>query len=374
MDYSDNHLNSGNNDIQSEIQTDVYSPETGLPVSRTNDTDAAVDGGPDCGDKVQEIKIPEARASEQSQQTAPEPPRATRRKPAVASTILGKLVTQADMDSPAVGSCPVGEFALFSRRSHAKLTPNEDAAVIIPIADRGVVLAVADGVGGLPQGEEAARVTLQTLVDYVTRTEDPSRLRVDIIDAIERANRRVLSLGGNAGTTLAVAQIIDHRVRTYHVGDSEIFVIGGRGAVKLQTLAHGPVAYGVHCGLIDPVEALMHEHRNLVSNIVGSHDMRIELGPPLKLAPRDLVVLCSDGITDNLHTEQIASTIRGKTPEVASKAILDTLHRMREPIGDFEFKEDDATFVIFRRPKMIREKQSVKILPGTTSDSSFSTQ
>jgi serine/threonine protein phosphatase PrpC len=246
-------------------------------------------------------------------------------------------------------SLPSGEIAYYSRRCSEKLTPNEDCAVVIPFGEHGVVIAVADGVGGLPMGDAASRIALETLADFVTRISEPARLRSAILDAIERANQRVLALGTGAGTTLAIAQVIDDTLRTYHVGDSEIFVVGGRGAVKFQTLAHGPVAYGVHCGLIDPEEALAHEDRNLVSNIVGSNGMRIELGPHLKLAPRDVVLICSDGITDNLHTQEISKHIAGKRPEFAAQNMVDALEKKRELCDQGLFKEDDSTIILYRR-------------------------
>jgi len=275
-----------------------------------------------------------------------------------------RLVSHAEMVAPRAERLEGGDLAIFSRRCATKETPNEDAAVVIPIATRGVILAIADGVGGLPQGEEAARIALRTLVESVLKAPDPSQLRMAIIDAIERANRRILSLGSGAGTTLAIAQIIEHRLRTYHVGDSEILVISGGGSIKMQTLAHGPVAYGVHCGLIDPEEALRHESRNLVSNIVGSKEMRIELGPPVKLAQRDLVLLCSDGITDNLYADQIASQVGGKSPSQAAAAILQTLEKRREQNSKNDFKEDDATFLLFRRTKESISRASREVLPS----------
>lgn len=278
--------------------------------------------------------------------TEPAQPAAPVLQPTTAHSVL-------DADMTACEAVPLacGEAVVLSQKCPGKETANEDGAVVIPVGDRGVVLAVADGVGGLPQGDQAARVALETLVEFVSRNRNPERLRVAIIDAIEKANRRVIALGGGAATTLSVVQIVDQRVRTYHVGDSEIFVVGGRGMIKLQTLAHGPVAYGVHCGLIDPAEALLHESRNLVSNIVGAHDMRIELGPSLKLAQRDVVLICSDGITDNLHAEEVAAAICGKPTDVAGQSLLDALKIRREQMGELDFKDDDSTFVIYRRGK-----------------------
>ena len=267
------------------------------------------------------------------------------------------IVCDGNMQAARIESLATGTVAIYSQRSHEKEPPNEDSAVVIPIGQRGVVLAVADGVGGMPEGQKASRVALETLVESLSKARESTRLRVSILDAIEKANRRILAMKAGA-TTLAIAQIVDHRVRTYHVGDSEVIVVGGGGVLKLQTLSHGPVAYGVHCGLIDPDEAMVHEARNLVSNVVGDRDMRIEIGPVRRLAVRDVVLLCSDGITDNLTIPEIADRISGKPIEAAAESIIEGLRIRREQNADRVFKEDDATFLIYRRNRAPSKEQS----------------
>lgn len=270
------------------------------------------------------------------------------------SVVRESIVCNENMIAARVESLHTGQVAIYSQRSREKDTPNEDAAVVIPLGDRGVVLAVADGVGGMPEGERAAKLALETLVEMIGDVGDigggrhNSQLRMRILDAIEKANRRILASKAGA-TTLAIAQIVDNRLRTYHVGDSEVIIVGGGGVLKLQTLSHGPVAYGVHCGLIDPKDAMTHESRNLISNVVGDREMRIEIGPNRRLAVRDVVLLCSDGITDNLMVHEIADRISGKPVDAAAESVLEGLNFRREQIAGGVFKEDDATFLIYRR-------------------------
>lgn len=266
------------------------------------------------------------------------------------------IVCDGNMQAPKYELLETGSVAIFSQRSREKESPNEDSAVVIPLGNRGVVLAVADGVGGMPDGQHASRVALETLVETIGNARETTRLRISILDAIEKANRRILAMKAGA-TTLAIAQIVDHRLRTYHVGDSEVILVGGGGVLKLQTLSHGPVAYGVHCGLIDPIEAMAHESRNLVSNVVGDREMRIEIGPTRRLAVRDVVMLCSDGITDNLTVSEVADRISGKPIEAAAESIVEGLQKRREQNGDGVFKEDDATFLIYRRNRAGSKEQ-----------------
>ena len=79
-----------------------------------------------------------------------------------------------------------------------------------------------------------------------------------------------------------------------------ILAIGQKGKIKLQTISHSPVGLAVESGHLDESEAMHHEQRHVVSNVVGDQTMRIEVGAKLMLAPRDTVLLSTDGLFDNL--------------------------------------------------------------------------
>ena len=67
-----------------------------------------------------------------------------------------RLFLERDMEAPETFSVPGGVASVFSSRSPDKETPNEDAAALFPVDDKRCVLAVADGVGGHPGGDDAA--------------------------------------------------------------------------------------------------------------------------------------------------------------------------------------------------------------------------
>ena len=100
----------------------------------------------------------------------------------------------------------------------------------------------------------------------------------------------------DGGTTLAAVEISGVSARPYHIGDSSILITGQKGKLKLNTVAHSPVGFAVEAGLLDVDEALHHAERHLVSNVLGLENMRIELGSPVDLAPRDSLVIASDGL------------------------------------------------------------------------------
>jgi serine/threonine protein phosphatase PrpC len=258
------------------------------------------------------------------------------------------IVTRADMDTVASHAVARGEVAVYSHRSPARETDSEDGAAVIPVDDGRAVLAVADGLGGQRSGAEAADLALKTLAECVTAKE--LVLRTAVLDGFERANASVGEMAVGAATTLAAVEIEDATIRPYHVGDSMILVVGQRGKVKLCTVSHSPVGYAVEAGLLDAKEAIHHEDRHLVSNIVGTPEMRIEVGRTLGLRRRDTVVLGSDGLFDNLHLEEITEYVRmGPLPRAAEFLADSCRRRMCEPQPDHPCKPDDLTFLLYRR-------------------------
>jgi len=133
------------------------------------------------------------------------------------------------------------------------------------------------------------------------------------------------------------------------VGDSMILVVGQRGKIKLQTVSHSPVGYAVESGLLDEAEAMHHEDRHLVSNMLGMTDMRIEVGSAIELAARDTLLLASDGLFDNLHVHEIVERIRkGPLAQVMQDLAAQCRGRMQAATDGQPSKPDDLTFVAFR--------------------------
>jgi serine/threonine protein phosphatase PrpC len=249
-------------------------------------------------------------------------------------------------------ACAGGEAAAYTARCPDREGPNEDVGAVIPLDQTRAILAVADGMGGPPGGAQAASIAIDALIATVQKAAaDGADLRALVLNGFETANDRLLELGVGSGTTLAVVELDGGTVRSYHAGDSVILIVGQRGKIKLQTVAHSPVGYAVEAGLLDAAEAIHHEDRHIVSNIVGSPEMRIEIGPSLTLAPRDTIILGSDGLFDNLHVEEVVQIVRkGPLPE-AAQALADLARqRMLRPESGQPSKPDDLTFIVYRPP------------------------
>lgn len=244
-----------------------------------------------------------------------------------------------------------GLICVRSFRSPDKLTPNEDAAAVIPVGADGLVVAVADGVGGTPSGREAASLTLRTLGDSLT-VDDLANggLRNAILNAVDAANKRVLELGRGAATTLVIGELVGGEVRSYHVGDSELLTVGQRGRVKMRLVPHSPTGFAVEAGLLDENEAVSHDQRHVLFNVIGSPEMRVDIGARMPLSPLDTVLLATDGLLDNLYIDEIVEIIRkGSLPAAADRLVDAARERMRlEDPGNMPSKPDDVTIILYR--------------------------
>ena len=266
------------------------------------------------------------------------------------SEFLVRAFFNRDMKSGEIHPLCGGLASVYSARCEKKDALNEDAAALISLGAASAVLLVADGLGGGPSGQEASSLAVQTVVDSITEgMREDLMLRTAILNGLEAANQAVQALGTGAATTIAIVELQDGIARPYHVGDSMILIVGQRGKIKLQTISHSPVGFAVEAGIMDEREAMFHDDRHVVSNVVGCPQMKIELGPSVKLAPRDSVVLASDGLFDNLYVEEIVSRVCKGPLEPATRRLADDSHRrMNTPEGSHPSKPDDLTFVLFR--------------------------
>lgn len=245
----------------------------------------------------------------------------------------------------------LGEVAVSTIGDLDKTGPNEDSAAVIPVNEDYLVLIVADGVGGMAGARRASNLTVETVAAAVQSIDETTgtKLRTAILDGIEAANQAVLDLGNRSASTLALAEIGPGYIRTYHVGDSILLLCGQRGLVKLQTTPHSPVGFAMEAGLIDENEALQHNELNLIFNVIGSADMRIEIGSELPIAARDTLLIASDGLTDNVRQEESVEIIRKGSIEKAVIGLTEIAqNRMRTEAPGRPSKPDDFTTILFR--------------------------
>jgi len=249
-----------------------------------------------------------------------------------------------------------GAVVAYTCRDPFKESENEDTVAVIPYGPGAAVLVVADGAGGLPAGKRASLTAVTTLTASLQTAMDKTMLlRTAILSGIEAANEAVLGLGNGSATTMTVITIEGLIARSYQIGDSEALVVGQRGLIKLQTTAHSPTGFAVEAGFLDEREALHHEDRHLVSNFLGTADMRIDVGAGVELRPRDTILVASDGLTDNVHLDETIEVVRkGILAESAMSVVDLATRRMTEAQAGQPSKPDDLSLILFRKPDRTR--------------------
>ena len=265
------------------------------------------------------------------------------------SIILLDGASEPDQVELSVGG---GTMVAFTCRAPDKESDNEDSVAAIPYGPDAVVLVVADGAGGLPAGRRASQTAVRSLeASLNVAMSETMLLRTAILNGIDAANATVLELGNGSATTLTVVTIEGQIARSYQIGDSEAIVIGQRGRIRAQTMAHSPTGFAVEAGMLDQREALHHEERHLVSNFIGTADMRIDMGAGIKLNPRDTVLLASDGLTDNVHAHEITELVRkGPMTDAVNSMIALARRRMTVETIHQPSKPDDLSVILFRKP------------------------
>jgi protein phosphatase len=240
-------------------------------------------------------------------------------------------------------------------------------------ANRSVFAIVSDGIGGHRAGEVAAEMAVESISHMVAQS-DASR-PVEILDnAIQVTSDAIASKGKDntqrlgMGTTCACAWVIGNQLFTASVGDSRIYLLRQGGLMQL-TVDHTWVQEAVEKGILDPKEARNHPNVHVIRRYLGSSktpqaDIRLRLATNetdtqsrsnqgLCLLPGDLLLLCTDGLTDVVEDAEIAQTVRGLDLKYAAQALVDlacardgkdniTVVMMLIPWGEMETKATRA--------------------------------
>jgi protein phosphatase len=216
---------------------------------------------------------------------------------------------------------------------------NEDAYVFEP-----PLFAIADGMGGARAGEVAAGIAAAALRDGRRDVIDEASLGA----VIDEANRRVWERSiadpstSGMGTTVTVALVdaADGQIVFGHVGDSRAYRLRGDELDQITT-DHSLVAELVQSGVLTPEEAERHPQRSAITRAVGT-ERAIEVDVfTVPAEPGDLVLLCSDGLTDMLSEEEIAAALldADRDPSTASEALV--------AAANARGGEDNITVVLF---------------------------
>ena len=180
----------------------------------------------------------------------------------------------------------------------------------------GQLLVVCDGMGGHALGQEASRLAVATIMQYVETAAPSTAPGPALAQAIAEAGRRVYAMGGagpqagRPGSTCVALLVHGGAVEVAHVGDSRAYFIRN-GHIWPLTKDHSVVQQLLDQGAITPEQAVLHPEGNKITRALGMKpDTEVELRePPLLQAVGDIFVLATDGLCDLVRTEEIGSVV-----------------------------------------------------------------
>jgi protein phosphatase len=234
----------------------------------------------------------------------------------------------------------IAELARTLRVLHTNLPQSKTS-----LSDhRGFVFLIADGVGGSNAGEIASDLSVTTIEDFLLNTlrrfsnlqasEEQGAL-LALQEALWQADSRIFEETAKhpewegMGTTLTMAFAVNWRLFVAHAGDSRCYLYSD---ARLQQLTqdHTMTAEMARRGIISADQAARHPWRHVVTNILGGTErgVRVELHS-LDLHLNDVLLLCSDGLTEMVSEEQIAAVLQEESdPQRACESLVAEANRL----------------------------------------------
>lgn len=240
------------------------------------------------------------------------------------------------------------ELTLCARTDVGLVRPiNEDAFVIadltsgcalhepyassrVEVGERGVLLAVSDGLGGHAAGEVASALVLETLRRSLSRRipTDPAQVDALVEDAVQQANRAVWEASvfhrgfERMGATLTAVFVHGGFAHIAEVGDSRAYLLRGR-AIQLVTHDQSYLQLLIDSG-VSPWEARRSPLSGAVLQAMGLRPSVAVALERLALRQDDCLVLCSDGLSGKVGDAELRAAVQwSRDPDRACDAMID---------------------------------------------------
>ncbi len=234
-----------------------------------------------------------------------------------------------------IGDYKIGFFC--GKKNNAER--NDDVLLIQEDGDR-ILLSIADGAGGHPKGDEAAKLAIEEVQKCFSKAPH------NYLDAIENANDKVNELRAQAHSTLILGNIVADKVRFYTVGDSEILYWNASGNLLYSNIPQSVVGHAIESGHITQTESLDHDNRHIVNNMLGDHAIRIETTSRFEIKKGHTILLGSDGLFDNVNHDTLTDFLSGGNFQESFQALVDHIGTRNT---DQWIKDDDISFIVLRR-------------------------
>ncbi len=181
----------------------------------------------------------------------------------------------------------------------------------------GIVAVLADGMGGLAQGELASQLAIKTVIETPIDCDINSEHKCNewLLSVVKKANKCVIENVYKGGTTLSIVWADSRSLRIAHVGDSRIYLIRKKMICQLSE-DHSLVAMLLADGDITYEESYKHPQRNILTKCIGSKEtlnssyiqtlQSFDSDLSILLEEDDIIILCSDGVWDLVPQTELA--------------------------------------------------------------------
>ena len=200
-------------------------------------------------------------------------------------------------------------FSITDIGKKRQLNQDHLYASIEPVGKLPNIFIVADGMGGHRAGDYASSCAVETMLESVRKSQLTEVADI-LTEAIGEANRVIARQAAEdeerfagMGTTVVAASLNGKLLTVANVGDSRLYVAGN--AMEQITEDHSLVQEMVRIGGINKEEARLHPNKNIIMRAVGlEEDLKVDCFVK-ELEPGNIVLLCSDGLTDMLDDARI---------------------------------------------------------------------
>ncbi len=185
----------------------------------------------------------------------------------------------------------------------------------VPLGNLPNLFIVCDGMGGHKAGDFASAYAVKAIEREVMVCEETSPVKI-IREAIECANAEIYEKAINdeqlsgMGTTVVVATIVDHTLIVANVGDSRLYVINDE--IEQITKDHSLVEEMVRIGELDRSAAREHPDKNIITRALGVTDKVDVDFFEVELKKGDIILMCSDGLTNMVEDDEIRMVIKAQ--------------------------------------------------------------
>lgn len=192
----------------------------------------------------------------------------------------------------------------------------------VPIGKLPNFFVVADGMGGHNAGDYASKYTVETIVSEIEKSEEKTPEKI-IGKAIGVANSHIRKISltdkkfEGMGTTVVAATCQGNSMTVANVGDSRLYIVNDE--IMQITRDHSLVEEMIRMGGMDRESARNHPDKNIITRAIGANDtVKVDFFT-VELEKGDIVLMCSDGLSNMLDDEEIRMILNGQR-DIVEKA------------------------------------------------------